>query len=262
MEWVRRCAIGVAFGMFVRRLTATAKHAKQSVPERIRRVESVLRQRTSRVLLVLEASIDEHNQQAVVRTAEAFGVQHVWILRASEKEMKKREMENARRVSKAAAKWVSVRMFTSLDVLIRELKADNRAIWAADVSPDAVPLTLNAPLQVPERLAIVIGRECDGVSPKMLSACCQKVYVPMHGFAESFNLGVASGLVLQRLFDLCPQARGDMAAEERNQLRREWMDEMCAPAEVVECCAQNDFQTLSDMRRQEKAVRVPSNFKH
>ena len=41
-------------------------------------MEAVLQRRTSRFLIVLERVLDGHNQQAVIRTAEAMGIQHVW----------------------------------------------------------------------------------------------------------------------------------------------------------------------------------------
>jgi len=243
--------------------TAQSDSAVVEVPDRIRRAETVLRHRSSQVLLVLEASIDENNHQAVLRTAEAFGVQHVWILRATEKEMKKREHENARKLNKAAVKWLNVRHFNSLDVLLDELAADDREIWAADVGADAVELHRDCKLQLPERLAIVIGRECDGVSPQMLTACTRKVYIPMFGFSESFNLAVAAGLVLQRLFDLCPTARGKMDNEERQQLRLHWFEQLGATPKVLEAVHDEDIQmdTMDDLRRLEKAVRVPPKFR-
>ncbi|KAH9097970.1 hypothetical protein LEN26_016847 [Aphanomyces euteiches] len=50
------------------------------VPRRIRKAETVLQRRTARILLVLEASCDMFNQMAVLRTAECFGNQRVWIV--------------------------------------------------------------------------------------------------------------------------------------------------------------------------------------
>ena len=46
----------------------------------LRRVETVLRRRTARVVLVLERLCDGHNYAAVLRTAEAQGIQHVWLI--------------------------------------------------------------------------------------------------------------------------------------------------------------------------------------
>jgi tRNA G18 (ribose-2'-O)-methylase SpoU len=50
----------------------------------------------------------------------------------------------------------------------------------------------------------------------------QVVCLPMHGFVESLNVTVASALVLQRLFDLCPHARGDLSADVRAATMAEW----------------------------------------
>ena len=57
---------------------AVATDDDDECPERLRRMEAVLQRRTSRFLIVLERVLDGHNQQAVIRTAEAMGIQHVW----------------------------------------------------------------------------------------------------------------------------------------------------------------------------------------
>lgn len=35
---------------------------------------------TSRFIIILERSSDEHNQYAILRTAESMGIQHVWFI--------------------------------------------------------------------------------------------------------------------------------------------------------------------------------------
>ena len=46
----------------------------------LRRIETILRLRTSRVVMVLERLQDGHNYAAVMRTCEALGVQHVYLI--------------------------------------------------------------------------------------------------------------------------------------------------------------------------------------
>lgn len=48
---------------------------QDGVPRRIARAEQVLQSRTSRFLLVVEECVDNRNQQAIIRTAEAMGIQ-------------------------------------------------------------------------------------------------------------------------------------------------------------------------------------------
>jgi len=49
-------------------------------PARLRRAEAILQQRTGRFALVLERVSDSFNQSAVLRSAEAFGIQHIFIV--------------------------------------------------------------------------------------------------------------------------------------------------------------------------------------
>ena len=43
---------------------------------------------------------------------------------------------------------------------------------------------------------VVIGNEGNGLSQDIVSACSQKVFIPMKGQAESFNAGVAAGILI------------------------------------------------------------------
>ncbi|KAG3124631.1 hypothetical protein PC128_g27454, partial [Phytophthora cactorum] len=95
-----------------------------------------------------------------------------------------------------------VREFSSIAACLEALRENEMTIWATDLSPQAEPLVAsNKPNELPARLAIVIGRETNGVSPEMLRAAHRRVYLPLFGFSESLNLSVATALVLQRLLD-------------------------------------------------------------
>jgi hypothetical protein len=67
-----------------------------------------------------------------------------------------------------------------------------------------------------------MGRETDGISDEMRDLADRLVYLPMYGFTESFNLGVATGMILQRIIDADQSIIGDMPDSERNELRRHW----------------------------------------
>ena len=55
-----------------------------------------------------------------------------------------------------------------------------------------------------------------------MQAAAKRIHLPMFGFTESFNLSVATGLVLQRLFDVCPEAHGSLSDQELRDLREDW----------------------------------------
>jgi tRNA (guanosine-2'-O-)-methyltransferase len=187
-------------------------------PRRLRRAEAVLARRTSRVVLVLEKAWNDKNVAAVLRTAEAFGVQHVWIVR---------EAEGRRRVASSVTTgshdWLSVRTFKDCDTLLAELRAEGIAVWATDLAEGAEELdSIEVLRPVPERVALVLGREVDGVSETFLAAADRRLCLPMRGFTQSLNLSVATALVLQRLFDADPTLVGSMPDDERAALRATW----------------------------------------
>lgn len=200
---------------------------EREAPRRLRRAEAVLRRRTARLVLVVERAWDDHNVQAVLRTAESFGVQHVWVVK---------HPEGRRRVSKSVTKgshhWLTQHLFETVEECLEALRAGGYAIWATDLSSGAMELSASAELQpFPDKVALVVGRESDGVSAQMLAAADRRLYLPMQGFTESFNLSVATALVLQRCFDAAPELVGAMCTEERDAIRRDWFERLAGNVE-------------------------------
>ena len=46
----------------------------------IRKAEAVIQRRTEQIILVVERCTATHNYTAAIRTAEALGIQHVWLV--------------------------------------------------------------------------------------------------------------------------------------------------------------------------------------
>lgn len=229
-------------------------------PRRLLRAECILSKRTSRFLLVIETIQDANNYQALLRTADSFGVQNVWIVESGiprKHEQKQTHVDAVSEASAAAAaaaasspspeagasssalaavsshdttgtvsmaagRWLTLRRFTSTADCIAALRADGREIWVTALSQGCVPFDSAHCHPLPDRLAIVLGRELDGVSQEMIAAASRAVFLKMSGFSESFNVSVAGALALQRLFDLAPEAEGQMDEDERGEVRRVW----------------------------------------
>ena len=234
---------------------ATAGDAGGAWPARLVRAETVLAKRTERFLLVLEHCADRHNRAACYRTAETLGVQHVWeVLPPSEKP----ETVNGRRRDKPAArapggrhgpstigtsagaeKWLSTRTFHGAAECAAALRELGYTIWATHLAPGAARLSAqpgpdgSPPLQVPPKVAVVMGSEVAGVSDAMLSAADRRVYLEQAGFTESFNLSVATALVLQALFTMCPEARGDLSDERKQAVREVWYPKVFARSKTA-----------------------------
>lgn len=196
-------------------------------PVRLRRAEAILRRRTSRLVLVMERPWNDDNVQAVLRTAESFGVQHIWTIQHPLKRARAK-----RTVTKGSHLWLSRRVFPTIEECVAALRAEGMTIWATDLGDEAEALRTPEQLQpFPERLALVVGRELQGVSEELLEAADRRLFLDMGGFTESLNLSVATALMLQRCFDACPELVGAMPDEERNELRRHWYERLAGKNE-------------------------------
>ena len=84
----------------------------------LRKAETVVQGRTSRFLLVVERCVDSHNHSAIIRTAEALGVQHLWLIdpqmqveKDGKKEAAFKEGEQHHQFARMANEWTSIREF-------------------------------------------------------------------------------------------------------------------------------------------------------
>ena len=109
-----------------------------------------------------------------------------------------------------------------------------------------------------------MGRELDGVSPAFLAASDRLVFLPMFGYTESFNVSVATALTLQRLFDICPAARGHMDDGERREVRRLWYGRLACRLERrdvflrwVEAGERGELQWKEEDLRPKEEGRLP-----
>ena len=219
----------------------------------LRKCETILRRRTSQITIVVERSVDSHNYSAIIRTAEAFGVQHLWVISPpsldtnifSKKGRKKNdvwEVDAEERLehiafAKQAGKWTTIRTFASTAECMAALKAAGKELWVTDLSQVAEDLedvlgpTCPGPAPLPRAVAIAFGSEGSGASPELLAGARRRVYLRMHGFADSLNLSVSAALVLQRMMLADPGCVGNMGHEERCRLRAEWYPRMARSPE-------------------------------
>ena len=238
---------------------------------RVRKCEAVVQRRSSRVVVVLERCNQSHNYSAVLRTAEALGLHHVWLIAPPKLERDAEVRKQRKKVweddqaelaehvayARSASKWLSLRFFESSEDCVAALHEDGREIWVTDLSQGAVCLTAEKQM-LPRSLAIVMGTESTGASPTMLAAADRRVYLPLHGWADSLNLSVATALVLQRLLDLDDTVVGDMTPEESAALRREWYPKMARNgdeqerARCAELADQGGVEPFGDLRRIDK----------
>lgn len=161
--------------------------------------------------------------------------------------------------------FLTIKEFDSTTACIEHLRAEGRQIWATDLSPAAVPLEVGSgiPQPLPRKIAVVFGREADGCSQEILAAADRRVYLPLFGFTESLNLSVAAALVMQFLFSVCPEARGDLSEEEKAAIRRDWYEKLAksdSKRDEYLRWLPNPPEPLSDLRKADKEKFVSSSI--
>ena len=201
-------------------MTSNAEEA----PRRLRRAEAILKNRTSRLVLVCEHCFDKHNIAAILRTAEAFGVQHVYLI---QKERSNNTQEST--VSLGAEYWINIHKFKNTASCIKALHKKGFEIWATDLNLGATEIDNKNPLKIPDKIALVVGREADGISDEIRKVAQKLVFIPMRGFTESFNLSVATGLILQHIFNADPALIGAISEREKQQIRIKWYENLGGP---------------------------------
>ncbi len=232
----------------------------QEPPMRLQRAETILQARTSSLIVVVDRAFDWHNINAILRSCDALGVQNIWVITPLEgyKGVDDATVDINRRINRGTDKWLTVRVFESRSECIAALRAEpgNLKIWACDVNDKAMRLDLppSGTIEMPERLALVMGHERTGVSEQMLSAADAHVYLPIFGFGSSLNLSVATALIMQRVFDLAPHYRGQMPAAERAAIRMQWFVRLAVSDQqrvVAEAWASRaePLPLLADLRR-------------
>lgn len=158
------------------------------------RIETVLAGRLRSVEVAIENPYDPHNAAAVVRSAEAVGAWTVHVIAASERILQ------ARGTTKGTHHWIETRHHGALDGFlanldVRKARAKRESgMRLAGACVDATHMLEELPTDRP--ICLLFGNEHGGLSPEAQAACSLRFRIPIHGFAESYNLSVAAALSL------------------------------------------------------------------
>ena len=189
-------------------------------PERLQRIDEVVQSRTDELVLVLDRIADPHNSSAVLRSADAFGLQTVHVI------VGEHGFRASRGVSKGTHRWLNVVRYRTAEACVRRLKEDGYLIYVAAMGAETTPEDLHTT----GRLAVVFGNEHRGVSPEMRSLADGTFAIPMRGFVESLNISVAAAITMQTL---ARDGRSRIQAARQDELRARFLMNSVKKADQV-----------------------------
>ncbi|MDA9830052.1 23S rRNA (guanosine(2251)-2'-O)-methyltransferase RlmB [Akkermansiaceae bacterium] len=140
------------------------------------------------LLLILDCIQDPNNLGAILRTADGAGVDAV----IAPKDKAVGLTDTVRRVAVGAAESVPFVKVTNLARTMRDLK--ERGIWIVGTSDQASQSLYKTDLKGP--IAIVMGREGEGMRQLTEKECDFLVNFPMKGTVDCLNVSVSAGICL------------------------------------------------------------------
>lgn len=182
------------------------------------RFETVLDGRTRHIAMVLEDVYQGRNSSAVMRTADGFGLQDIHLIE------KRNAWSKNKSVSKGASNWLTIHRYTDEKTAVTDcvsaLKSSGyRVVATSPHHSGYTPSTL--PLDKP--VAIVMGTELTGISDEIKELADDFIEIPMCGFSESFNISVASAIIMSRLSErLHEEGFVGLSEDEKQELRLRW----------------------------------------
>jgi tRNA G18 (ribose-2'-O)-methylase SpoU len=156
-----------------------------------------------RIILIAHNLRSTHNVGSLLRTAEGLGVEQVYLsgytpypLLAHDNRLPHLAQKADRQITKTALgaeTSLSWHHYETVEPLLHDLQGQGFMIAALEQTPNSLNLPDYTP---PEKIALLVGREVEGVEPEVLALCDLVLEIPMFGQKESYNVVQAAAMAL------------------------------------------------------------------
>ena len=145
----------------------------------------------SGVVLVLDNVRSAHNTGSAFRTADAFGVDKIYLGGICPVP----PSPELRKVALGAEEVVPFEHVQDVPALVRRLQADGYTVVAVEQTVHSVKLD-KFTREPGRKYALVFGNEVEGVQQEVVDACDFSLEIPQQGTKHSLNVSVSVGVVL------------------------------------------------------------------
>lgn len=156
-------------------------------------LEDVLVKDKNQRFLLLDSIEDPHNLGAIMRTAEATGLDGIIVSKKGQVPLN----ATVAKVSSGAIEHVKVISVGNINQTILRLQKEGFLVVGTDGATDRTYDTI--PLHQP--LCVVLGNEGEGIRPLVKKNCDLLVKIPMIGKINSLNVSVAAALMMYQIMN-------------------------------------------------------------
>ena len=157
------------------------------------------------IILIVHNVRSIYNVGALLRTAEGLGVE-VYLTGytpypaiTNDPRLPHISTKISRQITKTslgAEKTLHFSQSNNVTEVVRRLKSKGFTVAALEQTAEAIDLHRYQP---PDKLALIVGREVEGIEPEVLKKADVVLAIPMSGEKESFNVSAAAAMALYHL---------------------------------------------------------------
>ena len=158
------------------------------------------------IILIAHNLRSSHNVGSLLRTADGLGIKTVYLSgytpypkKGNDKRLPHIADKLTKQITKTALgaeDFIDWQHADDVIALIEDLRRQGFQITALEQSPKSVRLTS---YNAPNKVAIIVGREVEGIEPEILQAADDIIEIPMYGKKESFNVVQAAAMAMYQL---------------------------------------------------------------
>lgn len=159
----------------------------KNIPEVVAVCQKNEKQAIKGNILLLDGIQDPGNLGTILRSAVAFNIDSVVLGQGTV------DLYNEKVLRAAEGMHFKLNIITNdLEKMISKLKQDNYKIIGTKLEEG---ISLDS-YQIPEKYALVMGNEGNGINENIMNLCDEYVYIKMNKTCESLNVGVATSIIL------------------------------------------------------------------
>ena len=154
------------------------------------RIEEILYRKQPDLQLFLDDVYSSQNNSAIMRSADAVGVLHLFYSTRDDQDVKIHKT-----ITQGAHRWVSRERiaYDERVVFVRKKQAEGMQIVVTALDADAVSFRK---VDFTQPTLLVVGNEKNGVSQELIALADQTIVIPMMGMVQSLNVSVATAITL------------------------------------------------------------------